>query len=133
MTGQKLAIDSQDRSDIKEVVVPSSHKNLFTQPALREMEQASGTMMLFADTPANEERLMIVSWDPGSATSGRLKAQRDVKKLLTTRVKLLCCNAWADTGKCSKGDNCTFAHGEHEVGFAQPTPGKSPNGGGQPQ
>jgi hypothetical protein len=36
------------------------------------------------------------------------------------KVKLKCCHAYTNTGKCVKGSWCTFAHGEHEIGTPQP-------------
>lgn len=36
------------------------------------------------------------------------------------KVKLKCCHAFTNSGYCSKGALCTFAHGEEEIGTPQP-------------
>ncbi|CAK9089121.1 Probable 18S rRNA (guanine-N(7))-methyltransferase (Bud site selection protein 23 homolog) (Williams-Beuren syndrome chromosomal region 22 protein homolog) [Durusdinium trenchii] len=45
---------------------------------------------------------------------------------LSASVKRTFCKFWQEN-KCTKGDSCTFAHGDHEIGQPIPEPGVSRN------
>merc|ERR1712070_874625 len=66
---------------------------------------------------------------PSNGKNGQISAPSVVQQQTTFKKTKLC--TFFESGFCPRGDICTFAHGQEQLGTPQPPMGRPPGPGGK--